>query len=89
MSRWRDPQLQVSENMQIWQDEGQVFSNRAEWCHIMALTCLKGGTECGNNWVEMRINSAPAVKGLIRFIMQSMYVITNGMSNIFRCLTSN
>ena len=35
--------------MHIWQNEGQLFSNRADWCHIMASTCLKGGTECGNN----------------------------------------
>ena len=35
--------------MHIWQNEGQLFSNRADWCHIMALTCLKGGTECSNN----------------------------------------
>ena len=32
--------------------------------HSMALTCLKGGTECGDNWVKNRINSATAVKGL-------------------------
>ena len=35
--------------MQIWQNRSQLFSNRADWCHIMALTCWKGGTECGNN----------------------------------------
>ena len=34
------------------------------WCHIMTLTCLNGGTECGNNEVKNRINLAPAVKGL-------------------------
>ena len=35
----------------IWQNGGQLFLNRADWCHIMALTCLKlkGGTECGND----------------------------------------
>ena len=32
----------------------------------MALPCLKGGTECGNNWVKTRIYSAPAVKGLTK-----------------------
>ena len=30
----------------------------------MALTWLKGGTECGYNWVKNTIYSAPAVKGL-------------------------
>ena len=30
----------------------------------MALKCLKGGTECGNNYVKKGIYSAPAVKGL-------------------------
>ena len=28
--------------IQIWQNGGRLFSNRADWCHIMALTCLKG-----------------------------------------------
>ena len=31
---------------------------------IMALTCLKGGTESGNNLLKTPIYSAPAVKGL-------------------------
>ena len=35
--------------IQIWQNGGQLFTNLADWCHIMALTCLKGGTECGDN----------------------------------------
>ena len=34
--------------MQIWQNGGQLLSNRADWCNIMALTSSKGGTECGN-----------------------------------------
>ena len=32
----------------------------------MALTCLKGGTECGNNRVKKLIYSAPAVKGVTK-----------------------
>ena len=40
------------------------FSNRADWCHIMASTFLKGGTECGNNWVKTPIYPAPAIKEL-------------------------
>ena len=46
VSRWRDPQLQVSENYsdwQIWQNGGRVFSNLAGWCHILSLTYLKCG----------------------------------------------
>ena len=35
--------------MQIWQNEDQLFSNSADLCHIMALTCLKSGTECGDD----------------------------------------
>ena len=35
--------------MQIWQNGDKLFSHRADWCHIMAITCLKGGTEYGNN----------------------------------------
>ena len=50
--------------IQIWQNGGQLFSNRADWCHIMALPCLKGGTESGNNLVKNPIYSAPVVKGL-------------------------
>ena len=30
--------------IQIWQNGGQLFSNIADWCHILSLTCLKGGT---------------------------------------------
>ena len=35
-------------NIQIWQNGGQLFSNIADWCHILSLTCLKGGTYCAN-----------------------------------------
>ena len=41
--------FKVVKIMQIWQNEDQFFSNRADWCQIMVLTCLKDGTECGNN----------------------------------------
>ena len=30
--------------IQIWQNGGQLFSNIADWCHILSLTCSKGGT---------------------------------------------
>ena len=30
--------------IQIWQNGGQLFSYIADWCHILSLTCLKGGT---------------------------------------------
>ena len=30
--------------IQIWQNGRQLFSNIADWCHILFLTCLKGGT---------------------------------------------
>ena len=30
VSRWRDPQLQVSEIIQIWQNGGQLFLNIAD-----------------------------------------------------------
>ena len=50
--------------IQIWLNGRQFFSNRVDWCHIMSLTCLKGGTECGNNWVKNPIYSAPAMKEL-------------------------
>ena len=39
VSRWRDPQL-----IQICQNGGQLFSNIADWCHILSLARLKGGT---------------------------------------------
>ena len=31
-------------NIQIWQNGGKLFSNIADLCHILSLTCLKGGT---------------------------------------------
>ena len=30
--------------IQIWQNLGQLFSIIADWCHILSLICLKGGT---------------------------------------------
>ena len=30
--------------IQIWQNRGQLFSNIADWCHILSLTCSKGCT---------------------------------------------
>ena len=30
--------------IQNWQNGGQLFSNLADWCHMLSLTCLKGGT---------------------------------------------
>ena len=30
--------------IQIWQIGDQLFSNLADLCHILSLTCLKGGT---------------------------------------------
>ena len=44
VSRWRDPQLQVSENYSDLTKWGQLFSNIADWSHIVYLTCSKGAT---------------------------------------------
>ena len=30
--------------IQIWQNGGQLFSNIADLCHILSLTCVWGGT---------------------------------------------
>ena len=30
--------------IQIWQNGGQLLLNIADWCHILSITCLKGGT---------------------------------------------
>ena len=30
--------------IQIGQNGGQLFSNIADWCHLLSVTCLKGGT---------------------------------------------
>ena len=30
--------------IQIWQNGGQLFSNLADWCHILSLTYLKCDT---------------------------------------------
>ena len=34
----------TSSDKMIWQNGGQLFSNIPEWCHILSLACLKGGT---------------------------------------------
>ena len=34
--------------IQIWQNGSQLFSNIADWCHILSLACLIGGTRCAN-----------------------------------------
>ena len=45
VSRWRDPQLQVSEHYSdLTKWRSTVFSNIGDWCHILSSTCLKGGT---------------------------------------------
>ena len=50
--------------IQIWQNGGQLFSNIADWCHILSLTCLKDGTQCANKkWTW--IYATPAVKGYL------------------------
>ena len=44
--------------------EVNFFSNIADWCHILSLTSLKGGTWCANKKMKTRIYATPAVKGL-------------------------
>ena len=39
-------------------------SYRFNLCHILFLTCLKGGTFSANKKMQNRIYSGPAVKGL-------------------------
>ena len=34
--------------IQILQSGGQLFSNIADWCQLLSLTCLKDGTWCAN-----------------------------------------
>ena len=48
VSRWRDQQLHVSENYLDLQNGGQLFSNISDWCHILSLSSLNGGTWCAN-----------------------------------------
>ena len=48
VSRWRDPQLQVIENYSDLTKWRSLFSNITDWCHILSLTCLKGGTQGAN-----------------------------------------
>ena len=50
--------------IQIWQNGGHLFSNIADWFHILSLTCLKGGTWCANKKIKTRIYATPAVEGL-------------------------
>ena len=49
VSRWRDPQLQVGENYSDLTKWRSTVFKIADWCHILSLTCLKGGTVCANN----------------------------------------
>ena len=65
VSRWRDPQLQVSENYSDLTKWRSTLFKSCWLMSLMVLTCLKGGTECGNNWVKNPIYAAPAVKGLM------------------------
>ena len=41
VSRWRDPQLQVSENYLNLTKWMSKLSNSADYCHFLSLTCLK------------------------------------------------
>ena len=34
--------------IQIWQNGRKLFSNLADWCHILSLTYLKHGTKCAD-----------------------------------------
>ena len=79
VSRWRDPQLQVSEN---YSDLTKWRSTLFKSCWLMSYYGLKCGTECGNNWVKTPIYSAPAVKGLTNIhysICSSGALITNSI----------
>ena len=48
----------------IWQNGGHLFSNIADWCHILSLTCLMCGIQCANKKLKNRIYATPAVEGL-------------------------
>ena len=65
----------MSENYSDLTKWRSTLSNRAFLCHIVALTCLIGGTECGNNSrVKTPIYAAPAVKGLMQYWLY-MYLL--------------
>ena len=49
--------------IQIWQNEGKLFSNLSGWCHILSLTYLKCGTWCADEKNKTQIYAAPVVKG--------------------------
>ena len=34
--------------IQIWQNGGQLFSNLADWCHVLSSICLKADMPCAN-----------------------------------------
>ena len=52
----------------------------------MALPCLKGGTECGNNRVKTPIYSAPAVKGLMLYYFANSALIHLNFVQITQCV---
>ena len=56
----------------------------------MALPCLKGGTECGSNWVKKRIYSAPAVKGLSAgLLMKDWHKVHKSFTRSLKLITSS
>ena len=80
VSRWRDPQLQVSENYSDLTNGGRLFSNIAGWCHILSLTCL---TLIGASFYipEIRINF-PTTRGFkmkisMKVVYQYMAIFIN------------
>ena len=47
----------------------------------MALTCLKGDTECGNNYVKKRIYSALSAKGLSNQFVHTCVMYQEALQN--------
>ena len=44
--------------MQIWQNGGQLFSNIADWIHVLFSKCLKADMRCVDNKNEYNLLEA-------------------------------
>ena len=78
VSRWRDPQLQVSEN--YW-NLAKLRSTVFKYCwlmsHFIFVTCLKGGTWCANKKWKPEYMRHRRLRGYITTRIATKYLFTS------------
>ena len=65
--------------IQIWHNGCQLISNIADWCHILSLTCLKGGTYFANKKWKPEYMRHRRLKGYSGLLADQITVIRNEM----------